>query len=340
MSPNITNKARVIERDPTKFPERLYPKIKSNRDNNSSSTPNFNDSFEYEDNIYRKKEKLKQSNYSFKPEIDKKSKQIASKLQPSQERLLQKKNRSKSFDLDNSILSDVSCKSRKSDKARLDNLYNTGLNRMKSREEVYKKKKEIESEEYKKYPFKPKIIETSKTNTSTPRKEFYDKAYNWRKNVDNRINKIRTNYEKTKSKELTFKPNINKEYIPTDEKFIMKRIDQIEDYVTKRRKVLAKKKEDEEYKNKRLSAGENYTIKPTVIKPFNLHNSNARSRSKSPETINKVRKEMKTGDYFGDGKTDFNINNTVSDVSMDNNKQNEFIKAISNLQDKLSNFKI
>jgi hypothetical protein len=338
MTPDITRKARIINRDPNKFPERLYPAKDSETLNNSiMNTPNFNDSFGY--NVYRKEIPKKPINYSFKPIIDYKSRKIASKLLPSKERLLQKKKRSKSFDLDNSLLSNISGKSRKSDPERIEKLYKKGLQQMKSRDESYKKKKEKENEAYKQYSYRPKIRESSKTNTSTPKKEFYEKAYNWRKSVDNRINKMKNNQESNKTKELTFKPNIKKQVIPTDEKFIMKRIDQIEDYVTKRRKVLAKKKEDEEYKRKIFSYGENYKAKPTLQKPFQFRTSSrSKSRSVSPD-INKMRKELRTINYFDHDKNELVIN-TSNDIYFDDNKQNEFMKAVSNLQEKLSSLKL
>lgn len=126
MSPNITSMARNIQRDPNNFQERLYPYHKVNQGygygTNALSSSGYpdniklhfhqknhlykvldeNDVFDIyghkinHDNIYHKeKPKIVNNDFTFSPVFNKKSIQIASKLEPAFERLISKRSKSK-----------------------------------------------------------------------------------------------------------------------------------------------------------------------------------------------------------------------------------------------------
>jgi hypothetical protein len=340
MTPDITKKAKGIKRDPNRFEERLYPshRIIGSVVYNDHSNKYYTIDNDTDDNsrIYQKKSKSKSPDYKFKPALNKYSIQLADKLEPAEQRLLKRKKRSKSCE---SL--ERSKSNKQVDMSRLEGLYTKGLTKIKSREAIHNEKKTIEDNEYKKYPYKPKINELSGNKLTPKKQEFHEKAYNWRKNIDVRINKERAIKEQQDQKELTFKPNLSKLNIATDEKFIMKNLSQIEDYVGKRRRSIALQKEHQEYVHKKFHPEENFTIKHTIPKEPNLHSSRTkRSRSNSPD-VSIVRKEMRTENYFKRKTEENSYNNSIatSMSSVEDEKTNEFLKAVNNLQEKLLNFK-
>jgi hypothetical protein len=360
MTPDITKKAREIKRDPKRFEERLYPSHRiinnsgicgGDRDNSKYYTMDIECSDEDTSRIYKRNPKSKSPDYKFKPALNKNSIQIADKLGPAEQRLLKKKVRSKSCE----SLSDLSDRSRsksarKVDQSRLEGLYTKGLTKIKSREVLHREKLDIEENEYKKYTYKPKINEaTGVQGKTTPRKQqFPEKAYNWKKGVDLRINRERVIKEKQDIKELTFRPNLGKPIITTDEKFIMKNLSQIENYVGKRRKSIAVQIEQKEYAHKKFHPEENYRQRSTVAKEPNLRTAKLthNSRSNSPD-VSKARKEMRTEGYFKRDTTDdnsqvvsgYNYSFGSNLSSIDDDKHHEFLRAVNNLQEKLLNFK-
>ena len=94
-------------------------------------------------------------------------------------------------------------------------------------------------------------------------------------------------YDEIENKKYTFKPEINHLNIQNDVPFIMKNIQQMNEYVNKRRKILEQKKEEENYKKKKLGLNAiNYNVKTTIPKEFNLK---TKKRSKS----NKKERDLK-----------------------------------------------
>jgi hypothetical protein len=362
MTPDITRKAKLIMRDPSRFEERLYPShrvmnnsvIERDRSGKSfdiSKSDISNHSDIETDKIYKRNPKSKNPDFKFKPSLNKHSLQMAENFEPPTERLTKKKKRSKS-------LSPASkSPSRKVDISRLEGLYSQGVNKFKKREVAANEKKTIEAEEYKKYTYKPKINDSPKACKTPPKKQqFVEKTYNWRKNVDMRINKMKTHQEKNNAKELTFKPNTNKPLLKTDEKFIKKNLNQIEDYVNKRRKSIANDNEQKDYVFKKFHPEVNYNTKSTIPKePVLKTAQRTHSRSNSPD-INKSRREMKTENFFKrttseDFPSQRNVNNFENNnlqythssstsyiASIDEDKHLEFLKAVGNLQEKLLNF--
>jgi hypothetical protein len=298
--------------------------------------------------IYRKvpDTSIGQLNFEYKPKLDKNSLKIAEKLIPAKERLLAKKKRSKSKDYYNYSYSNSNnsfsysksptrspSHASKSPTNRTIDLYSHGLEKMKKREILYNEKKVIDGNEYKKFSFRPNIITNSpvltgrvsaKSNQNDPKlnksnsqdkSEFYEKTVYWKKNVDTRKEKMRVQQKNEMGNICTFKPKIHTELMPNDEKFIVKRLSQIENYVNKRRGVLQKKKEDEDYLKKKFITGEGYKCKMTIPKGFNLQtNARGRNRSKegnlckdgehhehrslSPNHVNIMRQKLKTNEFF------------------------------------------
>lgn len=421
MTPEITSRAKSIQRDPKKFYERLYPyhKLKNpqapinnlNNDeylatpainvnvnmndasniNNVNNTPFFDEKitlFNDEEDMLRRVYRRSASpveNFRYKPQINKNSIKIASKLMPSKERLLIKKKRSKSkfnpskdfsYNSHFTYLTHENSRSftkspSKSPTSRTIDLYNQGIENMKKREIVHKQKKSKDAEEFKNYAYKPAIntrsnllsgrkVIKSNDNNINPRGDVYDKNINWKNSVNFKNEKMRQNKSNDMKKIYTFQPNIKKEYIPNDEKFISKRLDQIESYVNKRRENLQKKKQEEEFVRKRFTHGENYKCKMTIPKEFNFK-TNERGRTKSrekerlleyrstsPANVKVLRDKLKTRDFFDNEdylqrlrveNLDFSYKNDHQNL-YDESNMHVFMNAINNLHDQLVNFKI
>jgi hypothetical protein len=420
MTPEITTRAKSIQRDPKKFYERLYPyhKLKNpqNSNNNLNSddylpTPainvnvNMNDAsninnvhntpfFDEKITLFNDEEEMLRrvyrrsispvENFRYKPQINKNSIKIASKLMPSKERLLIKKKRSKSK---NNPVKDFSYNSHftyltqensrsftkspsKSPTCRTIDLYTQGIENMKKREVIHRQKKSKDAEEFKNYAYKPTInirsnilsgrkVLKNNENNSKQKADVYDKNINWKNSVNFKNEKLRQNKSNDMKKIYTFKPNITKEFIPNDEKFITQRLDQIESYVNKRRDNLQKKKQEEEFVRKRFTHGENYKGKMTIPKEFNLKTDErgrtksrekerqVEYRSNSPANIAVLRGKLKTKDFFDNDdylqrlrveNLDFSYKNDQN--LYDESNMHVFMNAINNLHDQLVNFKI
>jgi len=154
MTPTILPKSKGIFRDSFHFETRLYY---HNDDNN--------------ENIYKKKDYRNISFYDYKPKLNKKSLEIANKLEPSSQRLIKKKKKystenNKYKDIynniyyDNSKINSISPIDKEQIK-RCNDLYNKGIENMIKREQIYKETKIKKEEEYKNYSFKPQIIKNS-----------------------------------------------------------------------------------------------------------------------------------------------------------------------------------
>ncbi len=112
-------------------------------------------------------------------------------------------------------------------------------------------------------------------------KHIYEKNLIWKKKIENEAEKIKSSKEKKFYEKLTFKPQINKIEMPDDDKFIEKNLEQINDYVNKRRMNIKKQKDNEEFKQRKFNYGRNFVIKPTIPKEFNLLTEKKRSENKN-----------------------------------------------------------
>ena len=231
-------------------------------------------------------------------------------------------------------------------------LYTKGLEQRKKIETLHDQKKKSESEEYKKFTYKPKIITNSpvlnsriqavneknyKDSENTTKEnvkvkyDIYEKNIIWKKNIDNNNKRLKKNFDDEKYKDLKFKPVIHKKIPQNDEKFIMKNIEQIEEYVNRRRNNIQKQKDEEDYKKKIFPNGENFTLKPTIAKEFKFKTEErSRSRSRdgkrsrehsndSSRNVNIMRKKIKANDFF-DKQSRENTNERYSESNCSQNK--------------------
>lgn len=339
MTPKILPKSKSIYRN-NNFEQRLYY-----QSNNESS-----------ESIYRKRSHSKDSTvkYDYKPRLDAKSLKIANQLEPSSSRLLKKKKRYKPNESKESFYtvspSPSATRTNRENIKRLNELYEKGMENMYKREKMYQEQKMKEEEEYKKYSFQPTItknspiIDSNSVIRSTPKSskgasdEMYKKQCEWKKKLENENIKKRERMENIKNRDCTFKPEISHLNIKNDEKFIMRNIEQMNDYVNKRREVIQKNKEYEEYKNRRLGKNVNFTIKPTIPKTFEFNTekrSHSRSKSGSKRrndnlnNINPKRTELKTYNFFNDGV-----------YVRNGDEEQDFIQAVNALHCRIDNLNL
>ena len=392
MTPKILNRSKELihERDPNKFEDRLYYAEKNN----------------VNDIIYNRKRTLSKDNilndnlnFTYHPEINKKSMLIAEKLEPSTLRLNRKKNPCEKkvneispLDYYNNLFKNKTGanfhKIGKNNKKNIspsvgnnkaNELYLKGIQDIRRKEQTYNENLLKKDEEYKNYSFKPKIIKNYSTSgliTKNGREkkakgisgnEIYKKNWEWKLKLENENKTKKNRYEELKKKECTFKPEINEANLQNDVKFIMKNIQQMNDYVNKRRKILQQQKEEEKYKKNKFGQNAmNYNIKATIPKEFQLitekrNNENKKERdlniyNKRQKDLDKLNKEVKRDSemkkeknfvyYNGDFLYCNNIeNNNYSNIGDKNiisitQSQQEFINAVNDLHTKIDNLNI
>ena len=282
--PKILEKSKNIIRDPNSFAERLYYNYKKGKKNVKVEQDNLN--------------------FTYHPSINKKSKKIAEGLGPTSMRLFEKKKIQKeeiekqaidgyknlkndhSLYLDNNYIH-IRKKNKNlntSAKKIICKLYNKGIEIIKKREINYQNNLLNKSLEYKKYPFQPNIIKLSKQpkniklqSTSKLNEDMYKNQVEWK------IRKTLENYKKRQEEEdffinytCTFKPNIAQSNLKDDEKIIKYNIKDMQNYVTKRRKQI-QDKENEEKLKRGYSSNTLYgfTLKDLYYKPTqNLRKEN------------------------------------------------------------------
>ena len=103
--------------------------------------------------------------------------------------------------------------------------------------------------------------------------------------------------DEIENKKYTFKPEINQLNMKNDVPFIMKNIQQMNEYVNKRRKILEQKKEEENYKKRKLGLNAiNYNVRTTIPKEFDLKTEKRNKSNKKERDLNIIKqKEKKTG---------------------------------------------
>ncbi len=335
MTPKISLRSKSLNKD-TPVAERLYYK--------NSNSPNKRRC---------SKENLKYNQYTYKPHINANSLKIAKNLEPTSERLFKKKkksgDRSEKTDgsnhqnnfsfytvnspyykigLNKSFNNNFSKSPKRNISFEKSNeLYMKGMEHKLKIDKIYKEHKEKEEEEYKNYSYKPIINTTSPILLKNQKvllgkqdksnEAIYKKNCEWKKKLENENKKKKEKLDKIKQKDYTFKPEISHLNLQNDENFIMKNLAQMNEYVNKRRQALQRKKEDEEYKNKRLGQNLNFCIKPTIPKEFNL--SRSKSKGKKGSTRN--------------NEMIYNINKPKAETVGSEN----FLNAVSDLKSKIDN---
>jgi len=103
-----------------------------------------------------------------------------------------------------------------------------------------------ESLAYKKFPFKPDLSRSRDSNTSSrsisptirSSTSFYESQNRWQKKKENKIAFLEKQLNSDRKVLHPFKPKINEKEMEDDEKFILKHVDKMEEYVTMRQKFL------------------------------------------------------------------------------------------------------
>ena len=171
-NPNISDTAKKIERNPEKFAERLYYDKYANdkKKNNKLNSYYYNNKKDE-----KKKKAIENYNFTFKPTINQKSKNIANKLEPSSKRLLRKKEKKELIDKEeceklafenyknlfinnnNYINKYENKKINFNEKNLIYKLYNMGLENLKKKELKFQENVHKKNEEYKNYSFSPNM---------------------------------------------------------------------------------------------------------------------------------------------------------------------------------------
>ena len=317
MTPKILNRSKEMirdkDRDPNKFEERLYY---AEKNDTNDSIYNRKRTLSRENINY---EKYNSTKFTYHPKINKKSLLIASKLEPSTLRITRKKS-NKSHILEEKNVLDYysnlfkdktytnkkkpnlspSCGNEKSNE-----LYMRGMQDMKRKEKTYNENLLKKKEEYKNYSYHPKISKTYSNNFGNKGKknknmeDIYTKNKEWKKRLEKENNTKKKKYDEIENKKYTFKPEINKLNMENDVPFIMKNIQQMNDYVNKRRKILKRQKEEENYKKRKLGLdANNYNVKTTIPKKFELKTEQRCKLNKKERDINLLNKNIKKKDEF------------------------------------------
>ena len=176
-----------------------------------------------------------------------------------------------------------------------------GMQDIKRKEQTYNENQQKKEEEYKNYPFKPQIIKNYSSGglkinfkKKINKDDMYNKNREWKKRVEDENISKKKKYEEIENKKYTFKPEINHLNIQNDVPFIMKNIQQMNDYVNKRRKILEQKKEEENYKNKKFGLNAiNYNVKTTIPKEFDLQTEKRNKSNKKERDLNIIKRKKR-----------------------------------------------
>ena len=353
----------IIENDPEKFVETLFYNKKDKQKEKEIKKSHLNEGCKR-----RQKENIYYNNFTYRPKISKKSKEIASKLEPTSFRLF-KKNKI----IDKEELEKITIESYKNlfknkpykfkqkntkengNNAKVDKLikklYDGGINDLKKKELIYQENIIKKSEEYKNYPYQPNKDKKNKSNNNNNsinnghpmslekfNNDMYLKQIEW-KNKKNEYNKKRKEFEEELflSKNCTFKPDINQPYIKDDEKTIQRNLSDINNYIIKRRKQISNKKEKENKMNLR-----NYNIiykqkNNNNLTSFNLKlNSSKYFVRNNKSYINYPRTDRTYYNYEGrEFNSSFSSNTKIANCS-----QNYFVEAVNALHNEILNLNI
>ncbi len=157
---------------------------------------------------------------------------------------------------------------------------------------------------------------------------------------------------KLEKKECTYKPGIIKTEMPNDEKFIERNLNQIQEYVNRRRAFIQKSKEKQRYIEQKLNLDVNlrrFVKKPTIPKEFCLTktaagakaNNNNNDSSDAVLKIKKIRNTELAKGAFCDATDNFNSNYS-QDARLDSydNAAGKSFKAKSPNQKENNNNKV
>lgn len=336
-NPNISEKAKKIKRNPKKFVERLfYDKYTNDKKKN-----NKGNSYYYINRKDEKKKKIAENNnFTYRPSINKKSQDIANKLEPSSERILKKKEKKELMDkeeceklaIDNykNLFNNNNCfnkyenkKINFSEKKLIYKLYNKGLEDLKKKEMQFQENVQKKNEEFENYSFFPNISLPSKKNNSHKNiknikaqvpvrklkylnNNFYNKQIEWKKkkNLENSKKKL-VEENCYINKNCTFKPDISNEKLKDNEEIIKRNLKTYNSYIEKRRKQIKEEKDklNKSFPNKKYG----FSLKDFFCKEKN--NLIYGSKDMNKTSLYKYNKNInyKRNLLFGEEKNNMNI---------------------------------
>jgi hypothetical protein len=307
-TPVITGLAMMIDRDPSKTFERLYPSHIVLENQIRKGKTNMGNVSEMEDTltqrVYRKKEIASNKSFSFFPEIDKKSRKLVQnkgtffkRLEKSKGEKERKSNddlldKSISFqDMNNSfmeshskafflkILRKLEIDDEK-EKSRMNEIFSERTKILiKLKQDENKMKKELFStnrgnvmkndEEKENFWKKYNKNQTDLKKKFSPL-TFLNKQEIWSKNVNRRKEKLKEMFLVRENEICTFKPELSSIELRDDEVFINKNLNQIIEYVSRRKKNLEIEKLRKVELERKYGSKERLILKPTIPKAFQL----------------------------------------------------------------------
>lgn len=361
--PKITSMAKSIKRDVNNFHERLYPYHKLSTSKDKTKIKAYDSEFDFEnenqnlfkildendvfdiygkrinnENIYRRypKKQVSQGAFysNFSPVINKNSIKIANKLEPTFIRLTAK--RSKSRTMLNSLNQSHNSLSKSKDRSTNNSyeaipgkyLYEKGLEKMRIKDENFKRRTEQTNNSYLQYTYRPDIkasmLDKSEViEDSAHIQSQYEKSVCWKNKVNNQVWKSKENLSREQMLNCTFSPQIEKKFVSTDEKIIKRNLSQIYDYVKKRRDHLSKEKTSEVETKKIFVVSKNHEIKQSTPAPVEVYfeidkriNRKSKSRSQSRENVQKYRNLAGSQQFFDANFSGNNKNYTGKEVSL------------------------
>jgi hypothetical protein len=257
--------------------------------------------------VYRKKrEKVSEKMFSFTPEIDEKSKKLVQNKGTFFKRLEKSKGEKENKSNDNLVEKSFSTQNlndsymespsktfflkilkkleqdneKEKKKSKMNNIFTERTKLIiKLKQEEHKIKKELfftnrgnnEKIDEEKENFWKKY---NKNQTELKKKysphTFYDKQEIWKKNVNKRKEKLKEIISVRDKEICTFKPELRSLEIRDDEVFINKNLNQIIEYVSRRKKCIEKDMIKNENSERKYSSKERFVFKPTIPKAFQL----------------------------------------------------------------------
>jgi len=186
-------------------------------------------------------------------------------------------------------------------------LYDQAMTSIKTLDELRLRKRIIDENEFRNYPFKPslnknkssyslgKIVKKESANQSMEKyinccnenTKLYERSFKWKEANEAKYKQIRTEKEKNKFVDCSFTPKLtsmNNSFTFSKSKST-NFINQANiEYANKRQNYLKKKKNEEEIVNKKkFPNGADYVMKQTTVKQFEFGKTNSRKKTNVPK---------------------------------------------------------
>jgi len=177
-------------------------------------------------NVYRKESKNNFDDFDFQPVLCDNSLKIADRLEPAINRLTKAKKRNKT--VDNSLMSEKSSNKSLTSIFHMRGLYDQAMTSIKTLDELRLRKRIIDENEFRNYPFKPslnknkssyslgKIVKKESANQSMEKyinccnenTKLYERSFKWKEANEAKYKQIRTEKEKNKFVDCSFTPKL------------------------------------------------------------------------------------------------------------------------------------